>query len=256
MKNITLISDWSLREPYLAMFKGRMHSVIPDVNIYDITHAIELMNINQAAFILKNSFTAFPNGTVHLILVGCSFNSDFAPVVVQSRGHFFIAPDNGVLSLLFYGEEPSTFSIRKYSGNETDYYSKIRQLCCDCLNDNWTIHSDSYILQKELIPLQAFYNHINKRITGNAVCIDVHHNIITNIPIDLFLSSTQGKKFRAFVGNFTITKYADTYLDNAEAPYFIANELGVIEITTYKGRIAVLSGWEMDRPIIIDCEIE
>ena len=60
MKTITLISDWKLRDPYVAMFKGQLLKAVPDANIIDITHAIDSFSIEQTAFILKNSYSSFP----------------------------------------------------------------------------------------------------------------------------------------------------------------------------------------------------
>ena len=100
MKVITLTSDWTLQEPYVGMFKGQLLTRFPDVNIVDITHAIELGNVNQTAFLLRSAFRSFPEGTVHFVLTGASVYLLAQPVVLFIDGHFFIGEDTGIFSLL------------------------------------------------------------------------------------------------------------------------------------------------------------
>ena len=82
MKNITLISNWKLRDPYVAMFKGQLWKAIPDANIIDITHAVDGFSVEQTAFILKNSYKSFPEQTLHIILTGTTMSHTSMPVMV------------------------------------------------------------------------------------------------------------------------------------------------------------------------------
>lgn len=251
MNNITLISDWSLREPYLAMFKGKLHSQIPNVIIFDITHAVELLNIHQAAFILKHTFSSFPVGTIHVVLVGTYANMPVNPVLIPYQGHFFIANDDGIISLLFDEIDQPDFPIFCYNGNETNYLSKIQALCSMCIQQTFAQHTAKYVVQKRAIPLELNYNSAKNQITGTTVYVDVHHNIITNIPVEMFLHATQNKKFIAYVGRVQITEYADSYLETAGNAYFVPNSMGVLEITTYRGNIAILDAWEAETEILL-----
>lgn len=89
MKSITLISDWKLRDPYVAMFKGKIVSTIQDAQIFDITHAIPLYEIEQTAFILQNSYQSFPERSLHVILTGTSFSDTNEPIIASVGNHFF-----------------------------------------------------------------------------------------------------------------------------------------------------------------------
>ena len=105
MKNITLISDWKLRDPYIAIFKGLILKEIGDVNFIDISHAVPLCDISQTAFLLKWSYPSFPDDTLHIILTGAVNDPDIMPVWVKCGNHCFIGTDNGIFSLLFGIEE-------------------------------------------------------------------------------------------------------------------------------------------------------
>ena len=64
---ITLISDWGLKDYYAAAVKGMIFKLFPEANVIDITHEIPPYDEEQAAYILKNAFQNFPDGTVHII---------------------------------------------------------------------------------------------------------------------------------------------------------------------------------------------
>ena len=125
MKIITLTSDWTLQEPYVGMLKGQLFSRFPDVNVVDITHSVEIGNVNQTAFLLRNAFHSFPEGSVHFILTGASAFLLAQPVAVNLNGHFFIGEDMGVFSLLSYGLP--NVEARQYAGEGGDFLQKMMQ---------------------------------------------------------------------------------------------------------------------------------
>ena len=59
---VTLISDWRTRDPYVAMFKGKLLSAVPDAEIMDISHVVDLFNVSQTAFLTLQSYRNFPRG--------------------------------------------------------------------------------------------------------------------------------------------------------------------------------------------------
>ena len=69
MAIITLTTDLGTKDSYLASVKGSIYSQLEDAKIVDISNDIELFNIQQATFVLRNCFKSFPKGTVHIISV-------------------------------------------------------------------------------------------------------------------------------------------------------------------------------------------
>ena len=67
MAIITLTSDYGTKDYFTAAIKGALISEAPEVNIVDISHEISAFNIEEAAYILKNAYHHFPQGTIHMI---------------------------------------------------------------------------------------------------------------------------------------------------------------------------------------------
>lgn len=249
MNYITLISDWEQQDPYLAILKGQIYKMIPEPVIFDITHSVEVLNINKTAFILKNTFHSFPEKSVHLILTGISYSLPANPVVAQYQNHFFIGNDSGIFSLLFYGSEEIP-ELLQYSGEHTDFLSKMLILAKGCFQNTLSECTVPYNSSIMKMPFQAFMSS-EKRLSGQIAFIDSHHNIITNIPIDMFLKANKTGKFSAVVGTYHITHYHEDYVADVE-PYFLPNSFGVLEIATYKGRLSIIANWQQDTSIDID----
>lgn len=81
--------------------KGIILGIHPDVRIVDITHLISPHNIEQAAFVLKNAFVHFPDGTIHVAVVDPGVGSERAALLVLAGRQLFLAPDNGLLKYVF-----------------------------------------------------------------------------------------------------------------------------------------------------------
>jgi len=101
MPIITLTSDWGLKDHYTGAVKGVILTKMPEVRIVDISHNIPSFEIEQAAFVIKNSYANFPRGTVHILGINTEESDTYAHTVVEVDGQFFIGTDNGIFSLIF-----------------------------------------------------------------------------------------------------------------------------------------------------------
>ncbi len=97
---VTLTTDFGLQDPYVGQLKGALLSGCPTAHIVDITHAIAPWDRVAAAITIRASFSFFPPGTVHLVVVDPGVGGSRSILAAAGGGHFFIAPDNGLLSLL------------------------------------------------------------------------------------------------------------------------------------------------------------
>jgi len=103
MKNIpiiTLLTDFGLQDEYVGVMKGVILSINPRVDFVDISHNINRHDITQAALTLNASFRYFPKGSIHIVVVDPGVGGKRKPICLQQEGHFFIAPDNGVLTMV------------------------------------------------------------------------------------------------------------------------------------------------------------
>jgi S-adenosylmethionine hydrolase len=102
---ITLITDFSTNDHFVGTMKGVIYSINPDVEIVDITHKVGSYDIFDAAFTLAQSYRYFPSDTIHLVVVDPGVGTARRPLLARSMAHKFVAPDNGVLSLIYEQEE-------------------------------------------------------------------------------------------------------------------------------------------------------
>ncbi|MBV5318272.1 MAG: SAM-dependent chlorinase/fluorinase [Desulfobulbaceae bacterium] len=97
---ITLTTDFGLQDPYAGQLKGALLRGCPAATIIDITHGIPAWDVVTAAITIRTSYAFFPLGSIHLIVVDPGVGSERSILVAAGDGHLFIAPDNGILSLL------------------------------------------------------------------------------------------------------------------------------------------------------------
>ena len=97
---VALLTDFGLADPYLAQMKGVLLSLNRDVTIIDISHQVQPFNPVQAGFLLNASREFFPKGTIFVAVVDPGVGGDRRIVVLEKFGQVFMAPDNGLLSLV------------------------------------------------------------------------------------------------------------------------------------------------------------
>jgi hypothetical protein len=102
---ITLTTDFGMEDHFVGVMKGVILSIAPRSRIVDITHQIRAFDIAEAAFVLSEACRRFPEKTVHVVVVDPGVGSARRPVLAQGGGHTFIAPDNGVLSIVLAREK-------------------------------------------------------------------------------------------------------------------------------------------------------
>jgi S-adenosyl-L-methionine hydrolase (adenosine-forming) len=97
---ITLTSDFGLADHYVGSMKGVLLSRCPDAQLVDISHEIPAFSIPPAAYAIAQAAPHFPPAAVHLIVVDPGVGTARKALCVEALGQYYIAPDNGVLSLI------------------------------------------------------------------------------------------------------------------------------------------------------------
>src|SRR5215469_10306281 len=98
---ITLTTDFGTADHFVGTMKGAILSIAPRARIVDITHQVAPYAVMQAAFSIAQAWRYFPKGTIHVIVVDPGVGSARRPILAQAEGQFFIAPDNGALSMIY-----------------------------------------------------------------------------------------------------------------------------------------------------------
>jgi hypothetical protein len=99
---ITLTTDFGLLDGYVGTMKGVLLSLCPEADLVDISHEIRPQAVRQAAYVLSTAVPYFPSGTVHLVVVDPTVGSERRPLVIETARAFYVAPDNGVISLALH----------------------------------------------------------------------------------------------------------------------------------------------------------
>ena len=96
----TLTTDFGTRDPYVASMKGVIHSRCENAQIVDLTHEIGPQDIFEGALFIAEATRWFPSGSVHCVVVDPGVGTARLPIAAQVRGHYFVCPDNGLLTFI------------------------------------------------------------------------------------------------------------------------------------------------------------
>jgi hypothetical protein len=258
MAIITLTTDLGDKDIYQAALKGSILKLLPTASIVDITHNVSAFNVQQAAFILKNSFHYFPDNTVHLIGIDTVYNKEAKFLAVQYRNHYFVGSDNGIFSLMFSSDPDEIVEINIMQDLKflhfplADIFVKA---ACHLANGG---------KPKDIgLPLENIEKKMNLQpvieknlIKGAVIYVDSLQNVITNITKEFFNQVQQGRQFTlSFKRNETISHLSWYYNEVPEGEklclFGISDHL---EIAINKGNAAGLLGLSLGDTVIIDFE--
>ena len=245
---ITLITDFGADDHFVGTMKGVILGINPAVEIVDICHNIASYDIFDAAYNLAQSYRFFPHDTIHLVVVDPGVGTARRPLAARTFGYQFVAPDNGVLSLIFDREEnpevrhitadhyflnpvSNTFQGRDVFAPVAAWLSKGVQPAKlgDLITD--------YIRFAPPKPKRAG----DSFMKGVVLRIDKFGNIITNItPEDVpQLFAENPSPFKIILNEQEITRLNLSYSMGKPSELFaIVGSAGYIEICTNRGSAA------------------
>lgn len=119
---ITLLTDFGDADSYVGEVRGVLLSQVHGVALADITHQVPPGDMRAAQYILARAWHRFPQGTVHLAVVDPGVGTARRALAAQAAGHFFVAPDNGLLS--FLGPEAHIVSLLVAAGAAPTFHAR------------------------------------------------------------------------------------------------------------------------------------
>lgn len=108
---VTLTTDWGNQGFFAGMVKGLLYSMVPGVQVVDITHHIELSKVLEASFVVKHGCLGFPAGTIHIVDVGGNPLDPDPFVAVRARGQYFVCCNNGLPAMVLGNEVEEAVSL-------------------------------------------------------------------------------------------------------------------------------------------------
>lgn len=98
---IVFMTDFGVVDDSVAICRGVMYSIVPDLRIVDLTHQVTPFSVADGARFLFGATPYFPAGTVFVVVVDPGVGSTRKAIVVKSKkGQFFVLPDNGLMTLV------------------------------------------------------------------------------------------------------------------------------------------------------------
>jgi len=110
-KIIVLMSDFGLKDTYVAQMKGVIYSIAPEARIIDLTHEIEPQNIRQAAFIVSSTYSSFPKESIFIAVVDPGVGTDRQMIAAYADNRFFVGPENGIFGFINEIDDAEIFSL-------------------------------------------------------------------------------------------------------------------------------------------------
>ncbi len=240
MPIITLTTDMGLKDHYVATVKGAIISQCAEARIVDITHLIKPFDTAQAAFVLRQAYPAFPRGSIHIIGVNPEADGQTPHLIVRHDGHYFIAADNGIFSLLFDGKPHEAFEITmKLDDDHVAFPTQtvfVKAACHIARGGTPEVIGRKVVTIKEVIGFRPAVD--ASSIRGKVVHIDTYGNLVTNVQRSLFDEVGRGRAFQIDFGSRVdlITVLSRTYGDvpmGERVAFFGAS--GLLEIAVNKG---------------------
>jgi S-adenosyl-L-methionine hydrolase (adenosine-forming) len=246
---ITLLTDFGSVEHYAAAMKGVLLGICPEAQLIDISHEIPPYGIADAAFTLAQAWKCFPEGTVHLIVVDPGVGSSRRPIVVEAAGHCFVAPDNGVLTMLYD-------AIPVHEVREITAAHYFRQPVSRTFHGRDIFAPVAAHVAKGVRP-EAFGTSIGdyrqlgfskpsrtgeKTWAGTVLKIDRFGNVITNFDSEIWLRPG-ADLFQIRAGSRLIARIASNYAEMPPGePFVIAGSAGYLELSLNQGSAAAAIG--------------
>jgi S-adenosylmethionine hydrolase len=257
MSILAFLSDFGLRDPYVGIVKAVVLSVNPRLCIVDLTHEISPQDIPGGAFVLGTSFSAFPSGTVFLSVVDPGVGSRRAGLVAVSEGFTFVAPDNGLLTLVFQKSE--TISCYRIEDEALFRHPVSRTFHARDVFAPVAAHLSLGVPPEAVGPAHETPLILpwpepageDGSIQGEVIYIDRFGNLVTNIGGGAVGRCLAGAKGQALVGGVRVPVQG-TYSDAAAgAPVALTGSAGFLEISVNLGSAAGELGVGVGEPVLI-----
>lgn len=217
MSIVTLTTDFGNKDYSVAAVKGAILSTFKNPKIIDISHQIEPYNVTQAAYVLKNAYKNFPQGSIHIVGVESERTPENGHIAMYFDGHYFIGADNGIFTMI-KGEIKADKIVIININNQNaisfpalDTFIKVAAHLSR--NGSLEVIGKATNEIRELVELKPVVNAKVDQIVGSVIYVDNYGNVITNITRKLFNEVGKSRKYTIFARNVKFKKIYETYSD-------------------------------------------
>ncbi len=256
MAIITLTTDFGEKDHFAGAIKGAVYSELPDVRIVDISHSVSPFNIPEAAYVIRNAFSSFPKGTIHIIGIDSEINQENKHIAIKLDGHYFVCANNGIMSMICTEINPEKIvEINIHDKIESsfpvlDVFVKVA--CHIARGGTLDVIGKTIDTIKPIKDLVPYVNEDKTQMIGSIIYIDNYGNVVTNITKKFFEDIQKGRSFEISARNYKFKTIHQKYSDivnfdisedrrNDEGRGLVVfNSSNYLEIAVYKSNSATV----------------
>jgi S-adenosyl-L-methionine hydrolase (adenosine-forming) len=260
---ITLTTDYGSNDHLVGTLKGVILKINPDVTIVDITHHVAPYDLLDGALAIGAAYSYFPPRTIHVVVVDPGVGTERRPLLVSGQNQYFVAPDNGILSVIYEREEQNI--VVRHANAEHYYLQPVSKTfhgrdifapVAAWLTKGWQTASMGDEIQdyKRLaLPRPKAADGATK---GIVLRIDSFGNLITNFRTeDLPKSALNDGAIKLQVGTHPIARLVDTFArgNSGELVAYVGSS-GYVEIAVNKANAARTLSLGRGTPVVLTIE--
>jgi S-adenosylmethionine hydrolase len=243
---ITLTTDYGTSDQLVGTLKGVILKIQPDAQIVDINHSVVPYDVLDGALCIGGAYHYFPSKTVHIVVVDPGVGTERAPILVSAGNQYFIAPDNGVLSLIYEREDPVVvrhitsehYFLRPVS--KTFHGRDVFAPVAAWLSKNWQTEAFGEVITeftRFTVPRPRSHEGM---LHGVVLRVDHFGNLMTNFTLeDLPEAMRMPGPAKFSISGKPVKQFVDTFAKGpAGEPVALVGSNGFIEIAVNKGNAA------------------
>jgi len=255
---VSLLTDFGLRDHYVAAVKGVLLAANPGLTLVDVTHLVAPQNVLQGSFLLAASYHFFPPGTVHLAVVDPGVGGERAPLAAKAGGHLFVGPDNGIFDLAFERTAPELvvrLENRRYLSREVSPTFHGRDLFAPAaallsLGVSLEELGPSHPYERRLPPLPRLVP--GATVTGEIIHVDHFGNLISNIRMEAAAGGNQIPVLEVRLGSTPVLWGPATYEQAPpRTPFALVGSHGFLEIAVRGGSAAACTNCAIGARVVV-----
>ncbi len=234
---IALLTDFGTKDYFVGAMKGVIFSINERANVVDITHEIPPQDISAAGFTLRACYKNFPPKTIFVAVVDPGVGSARRAILVETESYYFVAPDNGLLSLVFDREKNFVvyeLANEKYFAENVsrtfhgrDIFAPVAaHLSKGVAPNECGTKIENFIRLKNSKPEKIS----EKIITAEIIHIDRFGNLITNLT-----KNDLPENFTLEIGGRAISRLQNFFAEADTGELFlIAGSAGFLEVAAFQ----------------------
>jgi len=241
---LTLTTDFGLADQYVGVMKGVILGICPQAQMVDISHEVKPFWVPDGAYLIAQAYRYFPPKTVHLVVVDPGVGTSRRPILLEAAGQLFVAPDNGVLSMIYSAEEHKIrlISSQRYFREPVSRTFHGRDIFAPVaahLAAGVPPSRMGKLIDDYLRPAFGEPRRVGKRTwSGQILRIDRFGNIITNFHRNDF-PDLEKRTISLAIGPVEIPVLAHTYSEAGSGELFlIFGSSGYLEVSINQGSAA------------------